>query len=106
MKQKSTRGLSLFILAGALAALPVMARGQDIPRTQADSLRAEIAQLRAQLDSIRLLLERGEAEPAEEEDALASAPPPGPQRVARRPTRLRSRRATRSSWAGRAPSRH
>ena len=71
MKQKSTRGLSLFILAGALAALPVMARGQDIPRTQADSLRAEIAQLRAQLDSIRLLLERGEAEPAEEEDALA-----------------------------------
>ncbi len=71
MKQKPTRGLSLFILAGALAAWPVMAWGQDIPRTQADSLRAQIAQLRAQLDSIGLLLERGEAEPAEEEDALA-----------------------------------
>ena len=71
MKQKSTRGLSLFILVGALAALPVMAQGQDIPRKQADSLRAEIAQIRAHLDSIRLLLERGEAEPAEEEDTLA-----------------------------------
>ena len=45
--------------------------GQDVSSTQADSLRAEIAQLRAQLDSVRVLVERGEAEPDEQDDALA-----------------------------------
>ena len=50
---------------------PSSARAQDVPATQADSLRAEIAQLRAALDSVRVLVERGDAAPDEEEDALA-----------------------------------
>ncbi len=71
MKQQTNRGLGLFILYAALVAAPGTAWAQDVPRTQADSLRAEIAQLRAQLDSIRVLVEQGEVEPDEQDDALA-----------------------------------
>ena len=70
MKQDSSRGSSLFILCAALVAVPGIAWGQDVPRTQTDSLRAEIAQLRSQLDSIRVLVERGQADPDEQNDAL------------------------------------
>jgi len=71
VKQQTNRGLGLFILYAALVAAPGTAWAQDVPRTQADSLRAEIAQLRAQLDSIRVLVEQGEVEPDEQDDALA-----------------------------------
>ena len=59
------------MLCSAILATAGGVRGQDVPGTQADSLRAEIAQLRAQLDSIRVLVGRGEAEPEEQDDALA-----------------------------------
>ncbi len=71
MKQQTIRGLSLFILCAAFVAAPGTARGQDVSRSQADSLRAEIAELRSQLDSIRVLVAQGGAEPDEEDDALA-----------------------------------
>ena len=61
----------MLIAAAALAVSSGNARGQELPRTQADSLRAEIDKLKVQLDSIRALIERGQAAAAQEQDALA-----------------------------------
>lgn len=71
MRRHSSRGLDLFILCAAILVAPSESSGQDVSPSAADSLRAEIAALRAQLDSIRMLVQQGGAEPAEQDDALA-----------------------------------
>jgi hypothetical protein len=49
---------------------PVLAQAQEPAPAQVDSLRTEVRRLQAQLDSIRAMLERGEASPGEEVDAI------------------------------------
>lgn len=71
MKQLTRQGLQVLILWAATLVTPTASLGQDISPSAADSLRAEIAALRMQLDSIRALVERGEAAPAEQDDVLS-----------------------------------
>ena len=58
MKQLTRQGLQFLILWAATLVTPTASLGQDISPSAADSLRAEIAELRMQLDSIRALVER------------------------------------------------
>lgn len=66
-----TQGRCPIVIAVALLLTPGTAWGQAVPATVADSLRAEIAVLRAEINNIRALLEGREAPPAAEGDALA-----------------------------------
>ena len=71
MERNSTTSITCLALVALFLGGPLGVRGQVQPATLGDSLRAEIAVLRSQLDSLRALVETGGAAPAEEEDALA-----------------------------------
>ena len=71
MERHSTTSITYLALVALFLGSPLGVRGQVQPATLGDSLRAEIAALRSQLDSLRVLVEAGGAAPAEEEDALA-----------------------------------
>ena len=70
MHRKSTLGITCLALAALFVGSPLEVCGQVEPASLGDSLRAEMAVLRNQLDSLRALVAAGEVAPAEEENSL------------------------------------
>ncbi len=70
MHRKSTLGITCLALAALFAGSPLVVSAQVELASLGDSLRAEMAVLRNQLDSLRALVAAGEVAPAEEENAL------------------------------------